>query len=996
MQFKFDSDLPHQKAAWEAIVALFEGQESCYTPFTMPQVQAFGQGSLELGANELGTANRLVLSTDELLTNLKKVQLQHGLKPATRLDKDSLNYTVEMETGTGKTYVYLRSIYELNQAYGMTKFIIVVPSVAIREGVKKSIEMTKEHLAKLYKGSSVDAFIYDSANLEQVRSFAESSHIQIMIINIDSFRRSFTDPNKETAANIIHRINDRLEGMRPIELIAQTNPVVIIDEPQSVDTTAKSAEAIASLNPLVTLRFSATHKDKHQPIYKLDAVDAYNQKLVKQIAVLPVLPEDDHNNPYIKLLEVRNQNGIEARIEIDSLLRSGGIKRERKWVKQGADLYEITKRDLYEGYIVKDISAVEGNEWIDFTSKSDVIQLGKSIGGVDELALKRLQIRKTIETHLDRQLLLEPKGIKVLSLFFIDKVANYRIYNEDGEPKLGIYGQIFEEEYQQLAKHPKYQSLFNEMDLSTHVSQIHDGYFAADKTGKLKGRFKDTSGKTAADESIYDLIMKDKERLLKLETPLRFIFSHSALREGWDNPNVFQICTLNETESVIKKRQEIGRGLRLAVDQTGNRVTDNNFSINTLTVVANESYKAFTEALQKEIEEADGIRFGVVETHSFANLIVKQEGENMVYLGTEDSEKLWEHLKAEGFIDNIGRVQDSLKRVLKHDLLALPTAYEPIAPQVNNLLKKIAGGLDVKDASKAFTAKPKKEIILGADFTALWDTIKHKTIYQVDFDLDRLVDACTNEIRHMLVSKPKFLTGLANITIDRSGVGIKDESLVAQTYDAEYTQLPDILTYLQNETQLTRRTIAKILTQSNRLNDFAKNPQRFVQNVLAIIQKKKMHALVDGIKYEKIGEHAYYTQECFLNDELKGYLEQNLMEVNKSVYSHIIYDSTIESDFAKALEANNNVKLYSKLPSWFKIDTPLGSYNPDWAILFQREGEDRLYFVVETKGNLFLEDLRDPEKDKITCGREHFKAIGTPVEFFYTNDAANLEIKADG
>lgn len=486
--------------------------------------------------------------------------------------------------------MYLRSIYELHQAYGMTKFIIVVPSVAIREGVKKSIQITEEHLAKLYKGTSVDAFIYDSTNLEQVRSFAESSHIQIMIINIDSFRRSFTDPSKETAANIIHRANDRLEGMRPIELIAQTNPVVIIDEPQSVDTTAKSAEAIASLNPLVTLRFSATHRDKHQPIYKLDAVDAYNQKLVKQIAVLPVLPEDDHNNPYIKLLDVRNRNGIEARIEIDSLTRSGGIKRERKWVKQNADLYEVTKRDLYEGYIVKDISAIEGSQWIDFTSKPDVIALGQSIGGVDELALKRLQIRKTIETHLDRQLLLEPKGIKVLSLFFVDKVVNYRVYNDNGEPELGVYGQIFEEEYQEIARHPKYQSLFEEIDLSTHVSQVHHGYFSADKKGLLK----DTSGTTKDDESIYDLIMRDKERLLKLETPLRFIFSHSALREGWDNPNVFQICTLNETDSVIKKRQEIGRGLRLAVDQTGSRVTDSNFTINTLTVVANESYKSFT------------------------------------------------------------------------------------------------------------------------------------------------------------------------------------------------------------------------------------------------------------------------------------------------------------------------------------------------------------------------------------------------------------------
>src|SRR5690606_23846679 len=389
------------------------------------------------------------------------------------------------------------SIYELHQAYGMAKFIIVVPSLAIKEGVKKSIEITREHLSDIYKETKVDAFVYDSGNLEQVRSFAESSHIQIMVINIDAFRRSFVDPEKESKANIIHRYNDRLEGQKPIELIAQTCPVVIIDEPQSVDTTAKSAEAIKSLNPLFTLRFSATHKDKHLPIYRLDAVDAYNQKLVKEIAVLEVLPEDDHNTAYIAFLEARNNKGVvEARLEFDALKADGSPKRERKWVKQNADLYEMTKRDLYEGYIVNDISVVPGNEWLDFTSRPEVLELGKSIGGVDVLALKRLQIRKTIETHLKRELALNPLGIKVLSLFFIDRVANYRVYDEEGKQGLGIYGQIFEEEYRRLASHPQYQTLFGELDWDTHVTAVHDGYFAADR----KGVAKDTSGKTADDE----------------------------------------------------------------------------------------------------------------------------------------------------------------------------------------------------------------------------------------------------------------------------------------------------------------------------------------------------------------------------------------------------------------------------------------------------------------------------------------------------------------
>ena len=990
MKLKFDQNLPHQKAAWEAVVSLFAGQESCFTPFTMPQVQDFnaaGQADLGLFSGQQGVANRLVLTEEELLNNLKQVQLKNGLQPSGALDKNDLHYTVEMETGTGKTYVYLRSIYELYQAYGMTKFIIVVPSLAIKEGVKKSIEITREHLSDIYKETKVDAFIYDSGNLEQVRSFAESSHIQIMVINIDAFRRSFTDPTKENKANIIHRYNDRLEGQKPIELIAQTSPVVIIDEPQSVDTTAKSAEAIRSLNPLFTLRFSATHRDRHLPIYRLDAVDAYNQKLVKEIAVLEVLPEDDHNTAYIALLDVRNKNGVvEARLEYDVLTKKGSIKRERKWLQQGADLHELTKNGLYEGYIVKDIGAVPGNEWVDFTSQPEIIALGKSIGGVDELAMKRLQIRKTIETHLKRELALNPLGIKVLSLFFIDRVANYRVYDDEGQPGLGIYGQIFEEEYLKLARHPQYQTLFGELDWDTHVSQVHDGYFAADR----KGVAKDTSGKTQDDESAYDLIMKDKERLLSMKTQLRFIFSHSALREGWDNPNVFQICTLNESTSVIKKRQEVGRGLRLAVDQSGERVADAGFTINTLTVVANESYADFVTALQREIEEDDGIRFGMIEPHSFANIAVTDEQGELGYLGVEQSGKLFDYLLQENYIDKKGKVQDSLKTALKHDLLKLPEEFAAVQQPAQLILKKIAGGLDVKDASKEHVAQPNKQVILGADFKELWDRIKYKTIFQVDFDLEKLVKDCAAEMRRMLVSKPKFTTTTATITMDESGLGVKDVQELSELYDANYLQIPDVLSYLQNKTQLTRKTLARILIESGRLTDLKKNPQKFIENSLQIIQRKKMHALVDGIKYEKVGEQEFYAQELFLEHELKGYLEQNMQESPKGLYSHILYDSGTESEFAKGLEKNPQVKLYTKLPGWFKIDTPLGGYNPDWAILIDKDGTDRLYFVVETKGSLFTEDLRLTEQDKIRCGEAHFAALDSSVKYGVATKADQL------
>ncbi|CAH9018284.1 type III restriction-modification system endonuclease [Candidatus Nitrosacidococcus sp. I8] len=955
------------------MIDLFKGMERCTSSFTMPQASTYDSfGRQRFDFSSQGLANRLTLTADELLASLQQAQQKYGLKPTENLNKNSLHYTVEMETGTGKTYVYLRTIYELYATYGMTKFIIVVPSIAIKEGVKKTIEITREHFISLYKETRCDAFIYDSGNLEQVRNFAESSHIQIMVINIDAFRKSFTDPSQEeTKANIIHRTHDRLEGLKPIDLIAQTHPVVII-----VDTTPKSAEAIGSLHPLFTLRYSATHRDQHLPIYKLDAVDAYQKKLVKQIAVLSVLSQDDHNRAYIKLLDTRNSRGVcEAQVEYDSATKTGKVKRDKKWLKQGADLYELTKRDLYEGYIIKDINVQPGDEWIDFTSKPEIITLGQSIGSSDDLALKRLQIRSTIETHLDRELQLNPKGIKVLSLFFIDKVVNYRAYDPAGNLCLGSYGKIFEEEYLKISQHLKYQSLFKEIA----INQIHDGYFAIDKKKKAK----DTKGNTQDDESAYDLIMKDKERLLSMEEPLRFIFSHSALREGWDNPNVFQICTLNETGSTIKKRQEIGRGLRLAVDQSGLRVSDNNFNINTLTVIANESYESFAEQLQKEIEEEGSIKFGIIESHTFANLAISADGEEIDYLGTERSEQLWDHFKKKGLINAEGKIQDSLKIRLRDNTLCheLPEDLQKFAPEITTLLQKIAGGLEIKDARKYFTATPKKEVILGEDFTQLWDRIKYKTTYQVDFDLSKLIIDCATELQQRVISKPKLTTQLSEIEIKRSGVhgkGIRED---LQTYDIQYENLPDILSYLQNETQLTRKTLVNILIKSEKLADFKKNPQKFTENILHIIQRKKAHGLVDGIKYEKIGESACYEQQLFMEEELKGYLEQNMLEVKKGIYSHVVYDSSVESAFAQDLEKNEAVKLYAKLPSWFKIDTSLGSYNPDWAIFLNIADQEKLYFVVETKGSLFAEDLRQSEIDKIKCGKAHFLALDKGLRF---------------
>ena len=554
MKIQFDPNLDFQAEAIDSIVDIFEGQEICQTNFTVAPLRKEDSLLAGLDQNDLGIGNRLRLLDEDILKNVKKIQLRNGLAPAEELD--GMNFTVEMETGTGKTYVYLRSIFELNRKYAFTKFIIVVPSVAIKEGVNKSLQMTEEHFRGFYENEQYDYFVYDSQKLGQVRNFATSDYIQIMVINIDAFRKSFTDPEKEGKANIIHRPHDRMTGSRPIEFIQATNPIVIIDEPQSVDTTAKSKEAIASLNPMCTLRYSATHVDKYNMMYRLDSVDAYERKLVKQIEVAGIEVADSHNRAYVKLLKVDNKKSpIQAQIELDIVQRSGDVDRKNKWVRSGDDLLDISGgRSVYDGYIIEDIYCEKGNEYISFTSKPDIVQLNQVIGGVNDDEYKRLQIRKTIDEHLDKELKLRPRGLKVLSLFFIDRVANYRGYDDDGNKLKGKYAQMFEEEYVRAIRKPKYNILFEGIDRETIVEGVHDGYFAIDKKkvgGQSVEMYKESRGEgtTKADESAYQLIMRDKEKLLSFDSKLKFIFSHSALKEGWDNPNVYQICTLNETSS---------------------------------------------------------------------------------------------------------------------------------------------------------------------------------------------------------------------------------------------------------------------------------------------------------------------------------------------------------------------------------------------------------------------------------------------------------------
>lgn len=978
MKLQFDSELEYQHNAISSVIDLFVGQTPRQANFTVLS-RLSNMGTID---NDLGIGNFLELTTEELNQNLKKVQMRNGL-PLTELS-EPYELDIEMETGTGKTYVYLRTIFELNKKYGFTKFIIVVPSIAIKEGVKKSLDITKEHFAKLYNNAICDYFIYDSSNLEQVRSFATSSDIQIMIITIDAFNKTVKDNGNPDNANIIHRPNDKLNGVCPIDLIKQTNPLVIIDEPQSVDNTAKAKSAIRTLNPKVILRYSATFRTKSNLIYKLDAVDAYDLQLVKQIEVASFASQNYHNKAYLKLISVNNKKTpITAKIEVD-IKQGTEIKRKPITVKAGDDLLEKTKRNVYEGYIINDIYCEKDNEYVDFTSREEVLTIGKVFGDVDDNVIKKQQMRKTIEEHLNKELVLNRLGVKVLSLFFIDRVSNYRYYDENGEPQKGKYAIWFEELYREISSKPKYRTLFNDIDLAIPVEELHNGYFSQDKKGKLK----DTNGSTLADDDTYSLIMKDKEKLLNINTPLKFIFSHSALKEGWDNPNVFQICTLNETKQEIKKRQEIGRGLRLCVNQNGERLKG--FEINTLTVMANESYDDFAQKLQSEIEAEEGIKFGLIETHTFANIQVVKEDGTETTLGYDKSTELFLHCKAQDYIDGKGIVTDTLRQAIKTNTVVIPEEFTKIKSAIYSTLRKSCGTLNIKNADEKVEIKLNKQIQLSPEFKDLWDRIKWKTRYNVAFDSNKLIEKCAKRLNEKVVITSSTLKETkATLNVTKGGIQASETQNRARLVNEEEKLLPDIISYLQNETDLTRKTIVDILLKSDTLDGFKKNPQLYMTEVAKHIKMIMKEFIVDGIKYTKIGDDKFYAQELFEIDELSGYLK-NTIETQKSIYTHIIYDSLKEEDFASKFEKNEDVKLYIKLPNWFKIPTPIGNYNPDWAILLDVDGTDKLYFVLETKSGknsqLFEEPLRESEKINIECGRKHFEALNTKAEFKTANE----------
>ncbi len=1011
MKLQFEHNLDYQLAAINAVCDLFAGQEVCRTEFTvtaprslyaddgaqgdLPGMPGSGiQLGLGLAESDLGIGNRLQLLPEDLLANLNRVQTRHGLKPSDNLA--SRDFTVEMETGTGKTYVYLRSVFELNKRFGFTKFMVVVPSVAIKEGVYKSLQIMAPHFQSLYSGQPFEYFLYDSAKLNQVRNFATSQHLQVMVVTVGSI-------NKKDVNNL-YKPSEKTGDDKPIDLIRATHPILIVDEPQSVDggLEGRGKEALDSMNPLCTLRYSATHVDKHHMVYRLDAIDAYERQLVKQIEVASAEVDGARNRAFVRLQAVRAKGGtVLAQLELD-VQQGAHVVRKDVWVQDGDDLEQHTGRQLYANFLVGEIQAPSGKRAGDgrveirMPGGEQWLDKGAAIGDVDGDAIKRQMIKRTIEEHLKKELRLGPQGIKVLSLFFIDKVDFYRQYNDAGQAVKGKYALMFEQEYARLARNPAYQSLFTEIDLAVAPGEVHDGYYSVDKKGTWTDTAENNQGNRDNAERAYNLIMKDKERLLSFETPLKFIFSHSALREGWDSPNVFQICNLREMSTERERRQTIGRGLRLAVNQQGERLRG--FAINTLTVVANESYETFAENLQREIEQDTGIRFGIVESHQFAALAVMGADGQPKAMGVDLSKQLWEHLKDAGLIDIRGKVLDDLRKALKDGNLVLPEIFSSARQSILHLLHKLAGKLDIKDANQRATVKLRREVFLSKDFKALWERIKHRTTYRVQFDNPLLIRRCADTLRQHLTDAPVTRTRLrfrtATVLISQGGVDTKataTSNFVAMT-EADIP-LPDLLTELQDRTQLTRKSIVQILTGSGHLDDFKLNPAQFIDVAAECINRTKRQALVDGIKYRRLGDGEYYAQELFEQKELTGYLT-NMLDAAKSVHEKVVYDSATEKQFAEDLEENSAVKLYAKLPGWFTIATPLGGYNPDWAVVVDMNGEEKLFFVVETKGSLFDDALRDAEVGKILCGSEHFESLATnpnAAKFVRTTSVGDFE-----
>ena len=1010
LQFKHQK---FQADAAKAVVDVFAGQPYLTPTYMMDRGDGNYQISLEDDTDFTGWRNERIvpeLSDKLILEHLQKVQRTNQIKPSDKLE-GRYNLTIEMETGVGKTYTYIKTMYELNKHYGWSKFIVVVPSIAIREGVYKSFQVTQEHFAEEY-GKKIRFFIYNSAQLTEIDRFASDSAINVMIINVQAFNKS-VDANEKLEsgkradknAAIIFRKLDNFRSRRPIDIIAKTNPILIIDEPQSVEGPA-AKKNLKLFSPLLTLRYSATHKADsiYNMVYRLDAMEAYNKRLVKKIAVKGITESGSTATEGFVYLESVNLSKADptATIQFD-YKGASGIRKKTATVGIGYNLYDNSGNlDEYKvGFVVKSIDGRDNS--VEFLNGVKIFA-GDVIGKVSEDQLRRIQIRDTILSHLERERQLFHKGIKVLSLFFIDEVAKYKQYDEAGHPFNGIYADMFEEEYNDILS--SMQREIGDEDYIRYLDAIsahdtHAGYFSVDKKGKMTdSKLSDKKEGTSDDIDAYDLIMKNKELLLDRDpkkSPVRFIFSHSALREGWDNPNVFQICTLKQSSSEVRKRQEVGRGLRLCVNQDGERMDANVLgndvqSINVLTVIASESYDSFAKGLQTELADAVAGRPVAVTADLFKGKVIVDARGNEQVVDGDTAQAIYFDLIVNGYIDKKGVLTDKYYADKANGAIQVAEEVADSRDSVINILDSVYDSRamqpeNARDKNVELQVDPDK--LAMPEFKALWKRISPKSVYVVDFDTDELVDKAIVSInRNLRVPKIFFKVETGAMDEIKSKDSLLDGSAFSKskssTYDsskqirANSSVKYDLIGKLVGETGLTRKAVVAILTGIEKavFEQFKFNPEEFIIKAAALINDEKATAIIQHITYNVLDEH--YDTDIFTEPTIKGKLGTNAMKAQRHLYDHIVYDSTNERDFATDLDTNTDVAVYVKLPDSFYIATPVGHYNPDWAIAFYEGSVKHIYFVAETKGTLdsmHFNHITPVEQAKIDCARVHFKAI---------------------
>lgn len=1036
LQFK---EQQFQIQAVKAVVDCFEGQPLETARFTLERSRelirkakdaARGIQTLELERDveeSIGYRNRPLRITDtQILQNIQRVQHINDIEESSQIERPGkvklgYNITIEMETGTGKTYTYIRTMYELHKHYGWSKFIVIVPSIAIREGVYKSFEVTQEHFLEIY-GHKIIPFIYNSSRPQDIESFAADSRISVMIINTQAFNAKGKDARR------IYMELDQFASRRPIEIIAQTNPILLIDEPQSVDGD-KTLEGMQDFNPLFTLRYSATHRTEYNKVFRLDALDAYNRRLVKKIQVKGIsLKGSTGTSGYLYLEQILLSTNKPPVALVEYEKRSGtSVKRVRQQLEKGANLYQLSgDMPQYKNFTIQEVDGYFNKIVIN----GQDIFAGEAIGDLDEKAFRRIQIRETILSHLTKEKQLFDKGIKVLSLFFIDSVEKYRVYDADGNEQAGEYARIFEEEYNILRNefidlfHQEYNEYLKDTDPGTarkaympgsyaeylerdEATRVHNGYFSIDKQKRLidpsiKKAKKDEEA-ASDDVSAYDLIMKDKERLLDFKEPTRFIFSHSALKEGWDNPNVFQICALKHSEANIRRRQEVGRGMRLCVNNHGVRldydtVGEQVHEINRLTVIASESYEDFAKGLQSEIASTIKGRLPKAELEYFVGKVVRDDKGATLRIDEDTARRLNKLWFKNDVLDDNDKVTDEGRSLIEDNKLPLPEAFEPFRKGLTNLLKSVySGEVPLPENERNGVPVKVNANFHKKEFRELWEKINLKTIYEVRFDTTKLVhdskvrinaDLEIADRRYELKEGELKETSKEELS---NREGFKQTKRETRSLNADiYTNtVYDIVGEIVNSTNLTRRTVVDILKDINpqKFLLLRKNPEEFIAKCSKLINEVKAGLIINNIVYHKT-EERHDAKTVFTND--KSVIRQSEM-LKKHIYDHLTTESKTEARFAEALENSTEVIVYAKLPKSFFITTPVANYSPDWAVVFDNDRVRHIYFVAETKGSDSDLELREIEKLKIHCADEHFKAIsGQEVRFSKVNSYEQL------